>query len=295
MANSNPSRAHRWAFDALLGGNLALAAGPFLVRHAGVGPVAAGFWRVTLALPFLWLIARLFKQPIRVQRRAATIAIGGAALFFAADLAAWHAGILLTKLGNATLFGNISSVIFAAWGLWLVRRWPSALQALALVLAAAGCAALMWGSAELSAAHLRGDLLSALAGLLYTGYLILVERTRGAVEPMPLLFIASLFASAFLLPAALLAGDRIIPADWGALFALALCSQVAGQGLLVYALGHVPPLVVGIAMLTQPALSALLGYLYYREAFTLLDWSGAAAIVLALVLVRLRERPQATI
>ena len=289
------TNSHRWAFVALLVGNLALAGGPFLVRHAGVGPVAAGFWRVTLAIPFLWLIARLLKQPVRVQRRAVTIAIGAAALFFAADLAAWHAGILLTKLGNATLFGNISSFFFAAWGLWLARRWPSALQALALVLAAAGCAALMWGSAELSAAHLRGDLLSAFAGLLYTGYLILVERTRGAVEPMPLLLIASLFASAFLLPAALVAGERIIPADWGALFALALCSQVAGQGLLVYALGHVPPLVVGIAMLTQPALSALLGYAYYGEAFTALDWSGAAAIVLALVLVRLRGGRQATI
>ena len=65
-------------------------------------------------------------------RRGLTIAIAGAAFFFAADLAAWHAGILLTKLGNATLFGNISSFIFAAWGLWLVRRWPSAVQALAL-------------------------------------------------------------------------------------------------------------------------------------------------------------------
>ena len=285
---------HRWAFAALLAGNLALATGPFLVRHAGVGPVAAGFWRVTLALPFLWLIARLLKQRVRLPGRAVTIAIAGAAAFFAADLAAWHAGILLTKLGNATLFGNISSFIFAAWGLWLVRRWPSPLQALALGLAAAGCAALMWGSAELSAAHLRGDLLAALAGLLYTGYLILVERTRGAVQPVPLLLIASLFASAFLLPAAAIEGDRLFPADWSALFALALCSQVAGQGLLVYALGHVPPLVVGIAMLTQPALSALLGYLYYGEAFTLLDWSGAAAIVLALILVRLRGGPQAT-
>ena len=294
MAIRNPAREHRWAFLALLIGNLALAGGPFLVRHAGVGPVAAGFWRVTLALPFLWLIARMLKQPVHVQRRAAIVAIGAAALFFAADLAAWHAGILLTKLGNATLFGNISSFIFAAWGLWLARRWPSALQAAALALAAAGCAALMWGSAELSAAHLRGDLLSALAGLLYTGYLILVERTRGAVEPMPLLFVASLFASAFLLPAAVIEGGQIFPADWGALFALALCSQVAGQGLLVYALGHVPPLVVGIAMLTQPALSALLGYLYYGEAFTLLDWSGAAAIVLALILVRLRSGAQAT-
>jgi len=151
----------------------------------------------------------------------------------------------------------------------------------------------MWGSAELSAAHLRGDLLAVLAGLLYTGYLILVERTRGELQPLPLLFLASLFGAAMLLPAALAAGERVIPADWTGLFALALCSQVVGQGLLVYALGHVPPLVVGIAMLTQPALSALLGWLYYDEAFTLRDWTGAAMIVVALILVRLREREPA--
>ncbi len=294
MVIRNPTSAHRWAFAALLWGNVALATGPFLVRHAGVGPVAAGLWRVTLALPFLWLATRVFKQPITLPRTSITIAIGAAALFFAADLAAWNAGILLTKLGNATLFGNISSFIFAAWGLWLARRWPSPVQALALVLAAAGCAALMWGSAELSAGHLRGDLLSAFAGLLYTGYLILVERTRGAVQPLPLLFIASLFGALFLLPAGLAAAGPVIPADWTALLALAVCSQVVGQGLLVYALGHVPPLIVGIAMLTQPALSALLGYLYYEETFTVLDVAGAGAILLALILVRLRTSAQAT-
>ena len=292
---------HRLAFAALLLANLALAGGPFLVRNAGVGPTAAGFWRLALALPFLWLIARMFRQPIHVPRRGLTIAIAIAAVFFAADLAAWHAGILLTKLGNATLFGNISSFIFAAWGLWLARRWPSLVQGAALGLAAAGCALLMWGSAELSAAHLRGDLLSALAGLLYTGYLILVERTRGELQPLPLLFLASLFGAALLLPAALAAGETIVPADWSAVIALALCSQLVGQGLLVYALGHVPPLIVGIAMLTQPALSALLGFLYYGEAFTALDWAGAAAIIVALILVRirtgdprLRTAPQAT-
>ncbi len=288
MAIRNLPRAHPWAFAALLVGNVALAAGPFLVRHAGVGPVAAGFWRLALALPFLALIAFAVRQPIHWPRRALTIAIAAAAFFFAADLAAWHAGILRTKLGNATLFGNISSFIFAAWGLWLVRRWPSILQAIALALAALGCALLMWGSAELSAAHLRGDLLAVLAGLLYTFYLIIVERTRGQLQPIPLLFLASLFGAAMLLPAALASGETIIPANWTALFALALCSQVVGQGLLVYALGHVPPLIVGIAMLTQPALSALLGWLYYGETFTPLDWTGAAMIVIALILVRLR-------
>ena len=32
------------------------------------------------------------------------------------------------------------------------------------------------------------------------------------------------------------------------------------------------------------------GWLYYGESFTPLDWTGAAMIVIALVLVRLRER-----
>jgi len=93
-----------------------------------------------------------------------------------------------------------------------------------------------------------------------------------------------------LLPAAITAGERIIPADWTGLFALALCSQVIGQGLLVYALGHVPPLVVGVAMLTQPALSALLGWVYYGETLTARDFTGAAMIVVALILVRLKPK-----
>ncbi|MFL6738290.1 MAG: DMT family transporter [Sphingomicrobium sp.] len=274
----------------MLLGNVALAFGPWLVRMADTGPVAAGFWRLGLAAPFLWLLARISGQPVRWPGKKLAIALFAAAAFFALDLAAWHAGIRLTKLGNATLFGNISSFFFAAWGLWLVRKWPSPLQALALGLAASGCGLLMWGSAELSAANLRGDLLAMTAGLLYTGYLILVERTRGQLQPLPLLFLASLFGALFLLPATLAAGERITPDDWTGLFALALCSQVIGQGLLVYALGHVPPLVVGIAMLTQPALSALLGWVYYGELLTARDWMGAAMIVVALILVRLRQR-----
>ena len=292
-ADQAPPRSSRFAFAAWLLGNLALASGPFFVRHSGVGPVAAGFWRMALAVPFLWLIARLARQPVHWPGRKLALAIAAAAFFFAADLGAWHSGILLTKLGNATLFGNFSSFLFAAWGLWLARRWPSWLQATALLLAAGGCALLMAGSLELGAAHLHGDLLSLAAGLLYTGYLIIVERTRGQLQPLPLLFLASLFGAMMLLPAALALNERIVPADWTGLFALALCSQVIGQGLLVYALGHVPPLIVGIAMLTQPALSALLGWLYYDERLTGLDWAGALAIVVALILVRLRTAQRA--
>jgi drug/metabolite transporter (DMT)-like permease len=271
-------------------GSSALAFGPWLVRLSGVGPVAAGFWRLGLALPFLFAIAAVTGQKVHwpASRLALLVMLGG--FFFAADLAAWHAGIHMTKLGNATLFGNTSSLIFAAWGLWLARRRPTALQAGALALAAVGAALLMGSSAELSVRNVKGDLLALFAGLLYTGYLIAVQRARGALAPLPLLFIASAFGAAMLLPLSLLLGERIIPEDWTFVLILALSSQVVGQGLLVYALGALPPLVVGLTLLTQPAISAFVGWMIYGETLSPMDWLGAAAIAAALVLVRLPQR-----
>ena len=144
----------------------------------------------------------------------------------------------------------------------------------------AGCAALMWGSAELSAAHLRGDLLvGARRAALHRLSDPRRTHARRRSSRCPCCSSPACSPRPSCCPPRWPSGETVVPADWTGLFALALCSQVAGQGLLVYALGHVPPLVVGIAMLTQPALSALLGWLYYGEAFTPLDWAGAAAIV----------------
>ena len=279
-----------FAFAALLIGSSLLAIGPWLVRLAGVGPVAAGFWRLALALPFLFLIARLVRQPVHWPGRSLATLVAVAAFFFAADLAAWHAGIHMTKLANATLFGNVSSFAFAAWGLWLARSWPTAIQGAALLLAAIGAALLMGSSADLSLRHLQGDVLALFAGILYAGYLIAVQKARGALGAMPLLFLSSAFGAAMLLPLSLALGERIIPADWTFVLILALSSQVIGQGLLVYAIGSLSPLVVGLTLLTQPAISALAGWWAYGETLSPLDWIGAAAIGAALVLVRIRDR-----
>lgn len=291
QADSAERRPHRHAFAALLLANLALSFGSWLVRLADTGPVAAAFWRMALAAPLLALLAVMVGQPLRWPGWRIFIILSGAALFFAADLAAWHVGILLTKLGNAALFGNFASFAFAAWGLWIARRWPAPPQALALLLAAIGCGLLMSESAGLSAANLRGDLMALLAGALYFFYLVGVERLSDAIKPLPLLVIATAMGALFLLPLAVALGENVMPHRWGPLILLAIGSQVIGQGLLVFAIGEVPPLVVGLAFLTQPAISAAIGWGIYGESFSLRDWTGAVAIAVALVLVRLRPAP----
>ena len=281
---------HPLAFPALLLGNVALAFGPWMVRLADVGPVAAGIWRLALALPLLLLVAKGAGQGAHWPRKALIPIIVAAAIFYALDLAAWNAGIRMTKLGNSTLFGNSGSFVFAIYGLWLVRRRPSLRQSGALLLAAVGAALLMGGSYQLSHRNFTGDLLTLVAGILYGGYLVFIERGRATMQPLPLLILSTAFSLPILLAISLGLGEQIWPHNWTPLIIFAISSQVIGQGLLVYAIGTFPPLVVGLALLTQPAISAAIGWSAYGERLSLTDIVGAVAIAAALVLVRLPER-----
>ena len=279
------------AFPALLIGSILLAIGPWLVRLAGTGPVAAGFWRLALALPFLFLIARVTGQPVHWPGRALAILTGFAAFFFAADLAAWHVSIHMTKLGNATLFGNVSSFAFAAWGLWLARSWPTPVQGRPCSWRRLAPALLMGSSADLSVRHLQGDLLALVAGVLYAGYLIAVQTARGKLGAMPLLFLSSAFGAAMLLPLTLVLGEQ----DRARRLDLRPHPRAQQPGRRPRAcsstpIGSLSPLVVGLTLLTQPAISALVGWWAYGETLSPLDWAGAIAIGAALVLVRLPQR-----
>ncbi|HWW65525.1 MAG TPA: DMT family transporter [Sphingomonadaceae bacterium] len=290
MSATTPVPPPTRAFVALIVGNICLAFGPWMVRLADVGPVAAGFWRLALAAPLLFLLTRFARQPIPRLSAGLWIMLALGGLFFAADLASWHAGILRTRLANATLFGNVTSFLFALYGFLIARRLPDRNQAVALLLAAFGVVLLLGRSYELSPENMLGDLLCLCAGLFYAGYLIMVERARGSLAPLPTLAIATLAGVLPLLLFALLLGERILPGAWWALALLALGSQVIGQGLMVYAIGYLPPVVIGLGFLLQPIIAAIIGWIAYGERLGTGDLIGALAIGIALVLVRRRPR-----
>jgi drug/metabolite transporter (DMT)-like permease len=276
-------------FIALLVGNAALATGPLFVRLADVGPVAAGFWRLFLALPILLLLAfRETKgQPAGQLKNVPWGLAIMAGLFFAADLGSWHVGIHYTKMANATLFGNAASLMMAAATLIAARRWPYLKEALALGLAVLGAVLLMRESGQQGEARLEGDLLCLLAGLLYTGYMLGMQRARGSMGPWQALTTSSLAGVLPLLLVAFLLSEQIMPHAWLPVLALALTSQIIGQGLLIYALPHFSALVVGLTLLTQPAMSALIGWIIYNEKLGPQELVGAVLVAVALVMIRL--------
>lgn len=278
-------------FCALMAGNIALALGPWSVRLADSGPVAAGFWRLFLALPAFMLLARFNGQPLGGMRGRTLWAVMGAGMFFALDLASWHVGIEQTRLGNSTLFGNSGSIILMVWGMVALRRGPTRGEALALVAAISGAAILFGRSLEIDTKTLVGDLLCLLAGFLYFFYILLLQQQRATLGNWTILFWSSLAGAPVLLGMALLLGEPVWPGSWGPLLTLAFVSQIFGQGLVVYALRHFPPLIIGLVLLTQPAVSILAGWYAFGETLTMWDAVGMALVGTALVLARAKAKP----
>jgi len=132
--------------------------------------------------------------------------------------------------------------------------------------------------------------LSLLAGVFYTFYVILMQRVRGELAAWTTLGLASTATLPILLSAAFALGEVIVPQNWTPLIALALSSQIIGQGLMIWALPRFSPLVVGLTLLVQPAIAAFAGWMIFGEQLTAIDLVGGSMVGAALVLIRLPNR-----
>jgi drug/metabolite transporter (DMT)-like permease len=271
---------------ALLLGNIALALGPWSVRLADTGPISAAFWRMFLALPFLILLARGTGQNLSGMPRRTLLFVALASFAFSLDLASWHTGIEMTRLGNATMFGNAGSIILLFWGFIIARMMPKGLELLAIIFALTGAAILMGRSLEISNSTLIGDLFCLTAGLLYAIYLLTLQGARQDIGGWSLLVWVSIFACPVLLLLAIANGEPVWPQNWVPIVALSFFSQLVGQGLLVFSLRNFTPLIIGLALLTQPAVAALYGYGVFGEVLSPLDILGMLLLGGALVLAR---------
>ncbi|MEK7245899.1 MAG: DMT family transporter, partial [Pseudomonadota bacterium] len=164
---------------------------------------------------------------------------------------------------------------------------------LGLALAIAGAGTLMGESLALSPATFAGDLLGVLTAVFYAGYILTVGRLRARLSTRTVMFWTTLISAVLLLPAALASGEQMIPgsaAGWVTLLALALVSQALGQGLITYALAHLPAAFSSVSLLLQPVLAALLAWALFGEALGAVQGAGALAVLAGIVLARRGSR-----
>jgi len=278
----------RGALAALLAGGAGIAFAPILVRWSEVPPTATAFWRLALATPLLLLWAcRAPAGP--PPRRGDRVRLALPGLFFAADLGVWHWSIHMTTAANATLMANFAPV-FVALGGWIVfRRTFTGRFLTGMLLSLAGAALLVARSLDLSPRHAAGDLLGLVTAIFYGSYILAVGHLRERFSTARVLAWAVAVGALALLPVCLAAGEQLFPPTargWGVLVALALVSQIGGQGLIAYALAHLPAAFSSVTLLLQPVLVVLLGWGLLDEAMGPLQALGAAVIVAGILRCR---------
>lgn len=283
------------ALGALLAGATFIALSPIFVRISEAGPTATAFWRVALALPALWALYWIkAKAPPLRRYPAKWWLLFAAGIAFAGDLAFWHTSIQLTSVANSTLLANLAS-IFVTLAAWIfLRQRPSRVFLTGLGAALVGVTLLVHTSLGFSPRGLTGDALGVVTAVFYAGYLLAVKALRDRGETtLHLMAVTSTVSAIILLPLALATGEPMLPTTatgWLILLGLALVSHAAGQGMIAYALAHLPAAFSSVSLLFQPVMAALFAWLLLAEPLVPLQIAGGVVVLLGIYLARRGSR-----
>jgi drug/metabolite transporter (DMT)-like permease len=226
------------------------------------------------------------------MNRAAFLCLlaGGCAIAFAGDLVFWHKSIQFTSVANSTLLANLASIFvtLAAWLLW--RERPKPLFLVALALALGGVALLVHTSLSFSGTALLGDALGVVTAMFYAWYILAVKglRDRGAAT-LQVMAVTTTLTAVILFPVALASGEQMLPSSaygWGVLLGLALITHAAGQGLIAYALAHLPATFSSVGLLLQPVVAAFFAWVLLSEPLVALQIAGGLVVLAAIWLAR---------
>lgn len=300
MAVSSPSadarlRLERIAILALFVGAITIAFAPILVRLSEVGPSSTGFHRFLLAIPLYWAIAATLPRAAvaegseRPRSLRDFLLISMAGVYLAADVAVWHYSIQMTTVANSTLLANVAPVFVVLAGWILFRTRVTGTYLIGLAAAMTGVFILSRASLSLSQDHFIGDLLGVLTAVFYAAYQMSVERLRRRFSTVTIMKYAIPASALIMLPVALASGDDLLPvtlAGWGFLIALAAGPQVFGQGLIAWALAHLPVAFASVSLLVQPVTAALVAWALFGEQIGAQQAVGGVIVLAGIMLAR---------
>jgi drug/metabolite transporter (DMT)-like permease len=278
---------------ALMGGALAIAFAPIFVRVSEVGPLSTAFWRLFLAWPALWLWTVMERRRRTDERRPSRhtdyLRLAAAGIFFAGDLSVWHWSLRFTSVANSTLLVNYAPlwVTFAGW--WLFQDRIEKLFLAGLVSALLGATLIVGASFQIRLEQVKGDLLALTASFFYAGYLLSITRLRRDFSTAAIMTWSTVGCTAILLAVTLLSGENFFPGSpwgWLVLLALALISHVGGQGLITYALAHLPAAFSSVTLLLQPVFAAFLAWMLLSEALGPGQAFGGLLVLVGIFLAR---------
>jgi drug/metabolite transporter (DMT)-like permease len=277
------------ALAALVFGAVAMGASVLFVRWADVGPYASAFWRVFLALPFLFAWMRIENRGGTWPRLDRAVLLAG--LFFTGDLFFWHLAILGTTVANATFLATTAPIWVALGAGIVLSEAVTGRILIGLALCLAGGCALLGESYGFAPHRLIGDLYGVVTAFFFGAYVLAVRAARAHHSAADVMFVSTAVTAVLLFAIAIAFEPRILPQSAngiGALLALAIISQVGGQGLVAVALGTLPATFSALVIFLEAVAAASLGWLLLNEPLGIVQALGGVLILFGIYVARPR-------
>lgn len=278
---------------ALVGGATAIALAPVFVRLSETGPTATAFYRIFFAQPILWGIILFQQCGTQTSHKKENLpskslwpwfCLAGA--MFALDMGFWHKSIHLTTLANSTLIANAAPLFVVLGARFFFKEKIHPMYGIILISAAIGMSMLVKANISKGGLALIGDVCALTTAFFYGAYQLCVKHLRNhRIGPVIILSYSGISAFIILLTAALIQGEQFAittsKTAW-ALLGLSLISHIGGQGLIVFAFGHLPASLASISLLLQPVIVIFLGWFLANESMDLIQMTGAVILLLSL-------------
>ncbi|MHB1295852.1 MAG: DMT family transporter [Anaerolineae bacterium] len=274
----------RWASLGL--GIITLSTASILIRMAEAPALVIGAWRMVLATALLtpWALPRARRELARLGRRdVVLLVLAGVAL--AGHFATWITSLSYTTVASSVILVTTNPIYVGLASYYVLKEHVSRRAVLAIVVALAGSFIVSYGDLAVSGRALLGDVLALLGALCASAYLLLGRVLRRKLSTLAYIWPCYGLAGALLAGMALATGQPLVGYSvqtYGVLVLLAVFPQVLGHSAFNWALGHMSPVTVTLAILGEPVGATLLALVVLAEAPAPTALLGAALILLGI-------------
>ena len=282
-----------------LAGAVAISFSPVFYVYSDTNPSTGAFFRMLYALPALALLAYLVRKADTRSSRTRWTAFG-AGLILAPDMLSYHSSMIFIGIGIATLIGNSQVIIvtLASWKLFGEKPNQAILVSLPIVIIGLALISGIADTDPYGEDPVKGVVFGTMAAFFYSSFLILFRYSNRELAPSSSVQLDATAGAALgllvlgLLPLSSVAIEPLeLQPTWpghGWLIVLAMLCQVAGWLAIAHALPRLPAAHVSFAVLLQPVLTLVWGYvILHQEGHSQNQVIGIFLVLAAIIAVTL--------
>ena len=278
-------------FILLAFGAMLIGFAPIFVKFSMLSSSAISFYRMFLALPFLFLLNYILNKKFffRVKNKKTILYAAFASLAFTTDLTLWHFSMDITSVSNATIIVNSAPIFVAILSFIFFKERLTKGFLLSFLVTYIGIVGLIYFSNNYVNGKLLGDILCLIAAFFYGVYLLVIARL-GKENSLNIIFYTTFFCCLFSIIPMMIEGGNLIPLssfEWLNLILMAFLCQFGGQYFITHAIGKISASGASIGLLMQPLTATILAAIIFSEILTSLQIVFALISLFGIYLARI--------